>query len=232
MNILILGVNKWIVMKYSVSLLAIVFVVFFFILSDDKSSSKKDGTKKIATQVIKKELSLDEEFKKYVPKEFQNKCEGLNNICKKFYIGYYLFSDNLKTDLALKYFIESYENNISKIVEDSEANDYYLTDNIARLYSKQNDNKNAIKYLKLSIKAGNDRNICYLGREYDKLDMLKEAYDDNSYGDVENYNIGVYHGYLNDDIKYKFHMLKAANMGDKDALWYIGSSHLKGVSTT
>lgn len=27
-------------------------------------------------------------------------------------------------------------------------------------------------------------------------------------------------------------MLKAANMGDKDALWYVGSSHLKSMSTT
>lgn len=182
---MILGVNKWVVMKYSVSLLAIVLVVFFFILSDDKSSTKRDDIKETTTQatkILKKELSLDEEFKKYVPKKYQNKCEGLNDICKKFYIGYYLFSDNLKTDLALKYFIESYENNISKMVKDSEAKDYYLTDNIARLYSKQNDNKNAIKYLKLSIKAGNDRNICYLGREYDNLDMLKEAYDAFKYG--------------------------------------------------
>ncbi|WP_108060802.1 SEL1-like repeat protein [Poseidonibacter lekithochrous] len=134
------------------------------------------------------EIELNNEFKKYVPKESQYKCNGLNDLCKKFYIGYNLFSVQGRTKQSLEYLLEAYENNISSILKDDwDAKDNYLTDNISRLYGRLGDKKNQIKYLKLSIKAGEDQNICYLGREYDKLDMLKEAYELFKEGSSKNY---------------------------------------------
>lgn len=223
-----------------------------------------------------KNRTLDEEFKRYVPKEFQYKCDGLSDLCKKFYIGYNLFYVQGSTKQSLSYLIESYENNISSILKDeSDARDNYLADTISRLYGRLNDKKNQIKYIKLSIKAGEDRNICYLGREYDKLDMLKEAYElfkegssknytecftdygmylfngryvkkdkelagkywkkaywDDSYGDIVNYNMAVYYAYKNDDLMYKYHMLKASLLGDKEAKSYLKNPYLKSISTT
>lgn len=135
-----------------------------------------------------KEVKLDKEFKKYVSKEFQYKCNGLNDLCKKFYTGYNLFYVQGRTKQSLNYLLESYENNISSILKDeSDARDNYLTDTISRLYGRLGDKQNQIKYLKLSIKAGEDRNICYLGREYDKVDMVKEAYELFKEGSSKNY---------------------------------------------
>lgn len=134
------------------------------------------------------EVKIDKEFKKYVPKEFQYKCDGLGDLCKKFYIGYNLFHIQGRTKHSLSYLLESYKNNISSILKnDWDARDNYLTDTISRLYGRLGDKKNQIKYIKLSIKAGEERNICYLGREYDKLDMLKEAYELFKEGSSKNY---------------------------------------------
>lgn len=142
----------------------------------------------INLNATEEKVKLDKEFKKYVPKEFQYKCKGLDDLCKKFYIGYNLFHVQGKTKQSLNYLLEAYENNISLILKDeSDARDNYLTDTIARLYKRWDDSKNYIKYIKLSIKAGEKQNICYLGREYDKLDMLKEAYELFKEGSSKNY---------------------------------------------
>lgn len=230
----------------------------------------------ISLNASERNVKLDKEYKRYVPKEYQYKCKNIDDLCKKFYVGYYLFLKNHKNSLSLKYHLESYTGNIEKLLNtEPDAQDYYVTDTIARLYKRLDDSKNYIKYLKLSINAGNNQNICYLGRAYDSVNMIKEAnelfkegakkhypecctdygtylfngtyghkdkelagkywkkaYWDHSYGITENYNMAVYYAYKNDNKKYKFHMLKASMMGDKEAKSYLKSAYLKNVSTT
>lgn len=221
-----------------------------------------------------KQDNLNEQFKKYVPIEIQKKCDGLGDICKKFYIGYFLKSNAKQSDLSLKYLVASYENNASKVFNDFEAKDYYLTETIARLYEQKGDLVHAEKFFKYSIKADNKRAICYLSDVYKKQGKIRKsfeaakkgaaqkfsecysnigmyyfndefgiknkelggkywklAYWDNSYGSVENYNLGVYYEYKKDNIKSKFYTLKAAKLGDEDAKRYL-ESHFQKLSTT
>jgi len=214
------------------------------------------------------------DFNLYVPKNIQKKCNGLDDICKTFYTGYYLLDYRYKASLSLKYLVESYEKNASKVVENMEAKNYYLSETIARLYEGTGHYDSAIKFYKLSTKAGNERAICYEGSVYMKQGQIKKAfkalkegaskhyvecyldlgryyfndefgvknkmlggeywklsYEDDSYGIAENYNMGVYSEYKKDDVKNKYYTLKAAKMGDKDALRFLGA-HLKNISTT
>jgi len=152
------------------------------------------------------QADLNEQFKKYVSSEFQKKCDGLGSICKKFYIGYFLLSSAKQSDLSLKYLVEVYENNASKMLNDFEAKEYYLTETIARLYEQKHDLGNAEKFFKLSIKADNKRTICYLSDVYKKQGKIRKSFESAKKGALEEFsecytNLGMY--YFNDEFGIK-----------------------------
>ncbi len=221
-----------------------------------------------------KKLTLDDDFASYVPQDIQKKCDGVDEICKKFYVGYYLYIQRKNIHTSLKYLVESYEQNASSVVDYMEARDYYLTQTIGEVYEDAKRYSKAIEFYQRSIDAGNKRAICYIGHIYLNQRKLHKAYKalkdgasqhfvecytdlgryyfndefgakskflggeywrlaykDDSYGVIENYNMGIYSAYLHDDIKEKFYTLKAAKMGDKDAQRYL-ESPLGKVSST
>ena len=149
---------------------------------------------------------LNEQFKKYVSSEFQKKCDDLGDICKKFYVGYFLQSNIKQIDLSLKYLVQSYENKAFEIVDNFEAKEYYLSETIARLYEQKHDLDNAKKFFKLSIKAYNKRAICYLGEIYKKQGKIKKSFEAVKKGALEGFsecytNLGMY--YFNDEFGIK-----------------------------
>ena len=217
---------------------------------------------------------LDKQFKHYVPKDTQKECDGLGDICKKFYVGYYLLDYRVVNKQSLEYLVDVYEHDGYKIIKHMEAKPYYLTMTIAQMYENSWDLDNALKYYKLAIKAKNERAICSLGIVYQKQkkdalaiealkkgadkyfpecytnlgmyyfndkygavdkelggEYWKKAYEDTTYGAVENYNLGVYYEYKGDKLKTKYHILKASLLGDNDAKRYL-KNHLQSVVTT
>jgi len=218
--------------------------------------------------------TLEEEFLHYVPKEVQTKCNGVGEICKKFYVGYYLLDYKHGSKTSIKYLTEVYKKKGFKVIDDMEAKPYYLAMSIAEMYEKEWDLENAEKYYKLALEADNSWALCSLGNIYKKQkedkkaikvlqegadkhiatcytnlglyyfndeyggvnkelggEYWKKAYNDESYGRVENYNLGVYYEYKGDKVKTKFYTLKAAYLGDRDAKEYL-KTHLQNVSTT
>ena len=198
----------------------------------------------------------------------------MSDICKKFYVGYYLLNYRVVNRKSLEYLVDVYEHNGYKTIDHMEAKPYYLAMTIAQMYEKSWDLDNAVKYYKLAIKAENERAICSLGIVYQKQkkDLLaiealkkgadkhfpecytnlgmyyfndeygaldkelggeywKKAYKDDSYGAVENYNLGLYYEYKSDKLKTKYYTLKASLLGDYDAKRYL-KNHLQNVVTT
>ena len=152
------------------------------------------------------QADLNEQFKKYVSSELQKKCDGLGDICKKFYIGYFLLSNAKQSNLSLKYLVESYEKNATKIVDNFEAKEYYLTETIARLYEQKSDLDNAEKFFKLSVKADNKRAICYLSDIYHKQGKIRKSFEAAKDGASQHFsecytNLGMY--YFNDEFGIK-----------------------------
>jgi len=239
----------------------LLFLVLVFSLLNSKETEQKQSI-------------LDKQFVRYVPQDIQKKCDGLGQVCKSFYVGYYLLDYRYKIDDSLKYLMEAYENNASKIVDNMEAKPYYLATTIAGLCEQKRDLKCAVKYFKLAINAGNERMICSLGNIYQQQGEVKKAinavkkgaskgfpqcytdlgmyyfnyefgmvdkemagkfwklaYEDNSYGVIENYNLGVYYEYKHDRVKTKHYTLKAALLGEKDAHRYL-KTHLQNIVTT
>ena len=127
----------------------------------------------IAKDIPQKHTALDKQFKHYVPQNIQKKCDGLDDICKIFYTGYYLLDYRYKRDESLKYLIESYEKNASNIVDNMEARPYHLATTIAELYEQKLNS--AVKFFKLAINAGNERMICPLGNIYQRQGKVYQA---------------------------------------------------------
>ena len=241
------------------------FLLLFFLLTISILNSK---------EIEQKQSSLDKKFSHYVPQSIQKKCDGLDDICKIFYIGYYLLDYRYKSDESLKYLVEAYEKNASNMVDNMEARPYYLATTIADLYEKKGKLKSSEKFFKLAINAGNERMICSLGNIYRKQGKVQKAinavkkgaskgfsrcytdlgmyyfnsefgmtnresagkywklaYEDNSYGSIENYNLGVYYQYKHDKLRTKYYTLKSSYLGEKNASRYL-KIHLKDVSTT
>jgi len=148
------------------------------------------------------ETTLDKQFKRYVPKDIQKECDGLGDICKKFYVGYYLLDYKVVNRQSLKYLVDVYKHNGYKTIDHMEAKPYYLAMTIAQMYEKSWDLDNAVKYYKLAIKAENERAICSLGIVYQKQRKDKRAIKALKIGADKHFpecytNLGMY--YFNDE---------------------------------
>lgn len=240
--------------KYGISLVLIGVASFLYMSNKTTSAEEFNGM-----------------YEKHVSEEDKSTCRDKTLICKEFYLGHALFGNNPK--LSLKYLKNSYENNITSLIDDWSARDSYITGDIARAYANMGDYKSAIVYAKKSIEAG-EPSSCELGRYYDKLDMLAKAkeafeksiqfyeckfnlgnfyyngrgvkqdkvravelwkgsYKDDSFGKNINYNLAMYYANETRDLqKYKYHLLKAALLGKKEARFNLDKKDLKGISSS
>lgn len=185
-------------------------------------------------QAVEKKLTLDEEFIRYVPINIQKECEGLDDICKKFYIGYYLLDNRYKASKSLQYLVESYEQNASRVVDYMEARNYYLTETIARLYEGTGHYNSAIKYYEYSINSGNKRAICYIGHVYNNQRKRKQAFSALKQGAKEHFvecytDLGMY--YFNDEFGVKNRLLaeKFWKLAYKDSSYGVVENYNMGV---
>ncbi len=256
--------RKWLFILIGV-LLSIVFIFYFV------SSSKQTKTKQ-ASKKIEKSTTFNDMYERIVNYRDKATCKEKSLTCKEFYLAHALYNSSPRQ--SLKYLKSAYENNVTVMLKDSSARENYITGDIGRLYAILSDYKNAIDYTKKSVEAGDVYNNCFLGRYYDKLDMLDEAkaafekgidfyeckldlgtfyyngrgvkqdkikgaklwqesYKDDKYGADINYNMAVYHSNETKDIKkYRYHLLKASNLGDEKAKSYLLGNLWKNIDVS
>jgi len=217
-------------------------------------------------------LTFDALYNKYVDSSLQTKCEGKAFTCKEFYLGYATLTKNPK--ISAIYYGKAYENNVSSLLEDKNAQEGYLLSDLANTYVKLGELTKAKQTYEKAVIAGNRYAICALGRVYRDLNELnsafdafskgseagyseckldlgtlyyngifvakdqqkggqlwQEAYDDDQFGIDTNFNMAVYDAAFTHNMsQYKYHLLKAALQGDKEAQRFLTQEKLQTLN--
>jgi len=217
-------------------------------------------------------LTFDTLYDKYVDPTVQAKCEGKAITCKEFYLGYATLTQNPK--ISAIYYKKAYENNVSSLLEDKNAQEGYLLSDLANTYVKLGELTKAKQAYEKAVIAGNRYAICALGRVYRDLNELdnafdaftkgsdagyseckldlgtlyyngifvakdqqkggelwQEAYENDQFGIDTNFNMAVYDTSITHNMaQYKYHLLKAALQGDKEARKYLSEEKLQALN--
>ena len=113
-------------------------------------------------------------YERYVDFTTQQKCEGKIFTCKEFYLAQ---STAIKEpSIAIIYYQKAYENSISTIIDDPNAKDNTLFSNLANAYALLGELENARLWYERSIAAGEERNVCKLGKIYRDMKQYDKAY--------------------------------------------------------
>lgn len=127
------------------------------------------------TQKSEDNRSFDELYATYVKGAFEEKCQGNTLTCKEFYLAQATAIQ--APHIAIVYFQKAYEHNISSQLNDPSARDNNLFSDLANAYALLEDLPNAKTWYERSVEAGEERNICKLGKIYRDMKNNEKAYD-------------------------------------------------------